>query len=87
MGLTVQCPILFIPTLLFLGMSRAKPVSAAEKRIRILDLFNETAEVWQLKEIEKMAPTRKGVVSQSVKDIVDGLVSDGLVQTERVGSR
>ena len=65
---------------------RSKPVSAQDKRIRMLEIFQETQDFWQLKELEKMAPKLKGIVSQSVKEVVEGLVSDGLVITEKVGT-
>jgi hypothetical protein len=35
-------------------MSKRKPVSAEDKRIRMLELFHETNDFWQLKELEKM---------------------------------
>ena len=55
-------------------MSRAKPVSREDKKTRMMQLLHETCDFWQLKELEKMAPKTKGIVSQSVKDIVEELV-------------
>lgn len=38
-----------------------------------------------MKELEKIAPKEKGIVSQSVKDVVQSLVDDGLVDTDKIG--
>lgn len=67
-------------------MSRKKGVSAEEKRSRMLDIFYEKKEVFQLKELEKIAPKEKGIVAQSVKDVVQSLVDDGLVDTDKIGT-
>ena len=40
---------------------------------------------FQLKELEKLGP-RKGVISQSVKDVVQSLVDDDLVSKEKIGT-
>ncbi|TCD64173.1 hypothetical protein EIP91_004486 [Steccherinum ochraceum] len=61
-------------------------VSAEEKRVRLLEIFHETKDFFQLKELEKMAPKMKGIVSQSVKDVLQSLVDDGLVQGDKIGS-
>ncbi|KAK6628155.1 hypothetical protein RUM43_001967 [Polyplax serrata] len=67
-------------------MSKRKGVTAEEKRNRILQLFHERKDFFQLKELEKIAPKEKGVVAQSVKDVVQSLVDDGLVDTDKIGS-
>ncbi|XP_023216423.1 meiotic nuclear division protein 1 homolog isoform X2 [Centruroides sculpturatus] len=67
-------------------MSKRKGLSAEEKRQRMLQLFYERKEVFQLKELEKIAPKEKGIVSQSVKDVVQSLVDDGLVDTDKIGT-
>lgn len=67
-------------------MSKKKGVSAEEKRTRMLDIFYEKKEVFQLKELEKIAPKEKGIVVQSVKDVVQSLVDDGLVDSEKIGT-
>ncbi|KAI0743616.1 meiotic nuclear division protein 1 [Daedaleopsis nitida] len=56
-------------------------LSAEEKRVKLLEIFHET-----LKELEKMAPKMKGIVSQSVKEVLQSLVDDGLVQMDKIGS-
>ncbi|KAI9219728.1 meiotic nuclear division protein 1 [Blastocladiella britannica] len=63
----------------------AKGVSADEKRKRVLDLFHETKDVYTLKDVEKAA-AKRGVVQNAVKDVVQGLVDDGLVMCEKIGS-
>ncbi|VEN39036.1 unnamed protein product [Callosobruchus maculatus] len=60
-------------------------VSAEEKKARMLQLFYERAECFQLKELEKIAPKEKGIVANSVKDTIEKLVEDGLVDTDKIG--
>lgn len=67
-------------------MSKKKGVSAEEKRTRMLQLFYEKKEFFQLKELEKIAPKEKGIVAQSVKDVVQNLVDDGLVDSDKIGT-
>ncbi|KAI3618951.1 meiotic nuclear division protein 1-like protein [Moniliophthora roreri] len=61
-------------------------LSAEEKRVKLLEFFHETKDFYQLKELEKLAPKHKGIVSQSVKEVLQSLVDDGLVQTDKIGS-
>ncbi|KAL6310435.1 meiotic nuclear division protein 1 [Sparassis latifolia] len=61
-------------------------LSAEEKRVKLLEIFHETKDFFQLKELEKLGPKMKGIVSQSVKEVLQGLVDDGLVQAEKIGS-
>ena len=67
-------------------MSKRKGVSAEEKRTRMLDLLYERQDFFQLKELERLGPKEKGVVSQSVKEVIQGLVDDGLVDTDKIGT-
>nr|CAD7430477.1 unnamed protein product [Timema monikensis] len=67
-------------------MSKRKGVSAEEKRKRLLEIFREKQEFFQLKELEKIAPKEKGIIAQSVKDVLQSLVDDGLVDSEKVGT-
>ncbi|GLH09149.1 hypothetical protein R5R35_008187 [Gryllus longicercus] len=67
-------------------MSKRKGVSAEEKRIRMLQIFHEKQEFFQLKELEKIAPKEKGIIAQSVKDVVQSLVDEGLVDTDKIGT-
>ncbi|KAI9473719.1 MAG: meiotic nuclear division protein 1 [Benjaminiella poitrasii] len=65
-------------------MSR-KGLSLDEKRKRIEHIFHETGEFYQLKDIEKIG-SKKGVVLQSIKDVLMSLVDDGLVMTDKIGT-
>ena len=51
---------------------KKRGLSLEEKRGRMLELFYETKDVFQLKELEKLGPKEKGVIAQSVKDVVQG---------------
>ncbi|PAV18587.1 meiotic nuclear division 1 [Pyrrhoderma noxium] len=46
----------------------------------------EKKDFFQLKELERLGPKCKGVVSQSVKEVLQSLVDDGLVQADKIGS-
>ncbi|KAI0812765.1 meiotic nuclear division protein 1 [Irpex lacteus] len=61
-------------------------LSAEEKRVRLLEIFHETKDFYQLKELEKLGPKMKGIVSQTVKEVLQSLVDDGLVQADKIGS-
>ncbi|KAJ1305757.1 hypothetical protein OPQ81_010487 [Rhizoctonia solani] len=61
-------------------------LSAEEKRVKLVELFHETRDFYQLKELEKLAPKMKGIVSQSVKEVLQSLVDDNLVQMDKIGS-
>lgn len=67
-------------------MSKRKGVSLDEKRARMLQIFYEKKEFFTLKELEKIAPKEKGIVVQSVKDVIQALVDDGLVRSEKIGT-
>lgn len=41
--------------------------------------------IFQLKELEKSGP-KKGVISQSVKDVIQSLVDDDLVFKDKIGT-
>ncbi|XP_017759286.1 PREDICTED: meiotic nuclear division protein 1 homolog [Eufriesea mexicana] len=66
-------------------MSKRK-LSLEEKRMRLLYIFYEKREFFTLKELEKIAPKEKGIVAQSVKDVLQTLVDDGLVRSEKIGT-
>ncbi|MEW5297095.1 MAG: hypothetical protein WDW36_000325 [Sanguina aurantia] len=65
-------------------MSKRKGVSADEKRDRMLEIFHDSADVFMLKDIEKLA-VKKGIISQAVKDVLQALVDDDLVHVEKIG--
>ncbi|RCN27795.1 hypothetical protein ANCCAN_26467, partial [Ancylostoma caninum] len=66
--------------------ARKKGLSLEEKRAKMLELFYESKEFFQMKELEKIAPKKKGVISQSVKEVTQSLVDDGLVECEKIGT-
>ncbi|KZV85838.1 meiotic nuclear division protein 1 [Exidia glandulosa HHB12029] len=61
-------------------------LSAEEKRTKLLEIFRESKDIFQLKELEKCAPKMKGIVAQSVKEVLQSLVDDGFVQADKIGS-
>ncbi|XP_011862661.1 PREDICTED: meiotic nuclear division protein 1 homolog [Vollenhovia emeryi] len=67
-------------------MSKKRGVSLDEKRMRMLEIFYEKKEFFTLKELEKVAPKEKSIIVQSVKDVLQGLVDDGLVQSGKIGT-
>ncbi|XP_054460636.1 meiotic nuclear division protein 1 homolog [Anoplopoma fimbria] len=67
-------------------MSKKKGLSLEEKRTRMMEIFFETKDVFQLKDIEKIAPKTKGITPMSVKDVLQSLVDDSMVDCERVGT-
>lgn len=66
--------------------ARKKGLSLEEKRAKMLELFYESQEFFQMKELEKIAPKQKGVIAQSVKEVTQSLVDDGLVECEKIGT-
>ncbi|GAB5358284.1 hypothetical protein AAMO2058_000444800 [Amorphochlora amoebiformis] len=63
-----------------------KGVSYAEKQKRMLAYFLETKRVYTLKNLEKDLPKKKGIVSQSVKDVLQSLVDEEKIDTDKIGS-
>ncbi|KAF6253902.1 putative MND1 domain-containing protein [Scenedesmus sp. NREL 46B-D3] len=66
-------------------MSKRKGLSLEEKRDKVLEVFTESADVFVLKDVEKLA-ARKGVVLQTIKEVLQSLVDDGMVNQEKIGS-
>ncbi|KAK1348584.1 meiotic nuclear division protein Mnd1 [Hamiltosporidium magnivora] len=62
-----------------------KRTTQEEKRQKVLDFFKEKKEFFTLKELEKLLPKAKGVVSQKVKEIIQSLVDDDLIKQEKIG--
>jgi Fe2+ or Zn2+ uptake regulation protein len=63
-----------------------KGLSTEEKRKRMLDFFFEKQDFFQLKDIEKLCSQEKGIVLNTIKDILTSLVDDGLVDSEKIGT-
>ena len=67
-------------------MSKKRGLSAEEKRERMLELFHEKKDFFLLKEVEKIAFKEKSILSQSVKDVLQSLVDDDLINSEKIGT-
>lgn len=67
-------------------MAPKKGVSAGEKTKRALEFFMETQTVWSLKELESKLSKEKGIVSMTVKDLIQSLVDDNLIDKDKIGS-
>eukprot|EP00887_Chlorella_sp_A99_P003227 scaffold9.g3227.t1 len=78
-------------------MAPKRGMSLEDKRQTVLQVFHETkarhraraipatrTDVFLLKDIEKLA-SKRGVVTQSVKEVVQSLVDDDLVKQEKIG--
>lgn len=68
------------------SMSKKRGLSGEEKRTRMMEIFFETKDVFQLKDLEKLAPKEKGITAMSVKEVLQSLVDDGMVDCERIGT-
>lgn len=67
-------------------MSKRRGVPLDEKRARMLQIFHEKRQFFTLKEIENIAPKEKGIVVQSVKDILQALVDDDSVHAAKIAT-
>lgn len=47
--------------------------------------YSSQKDVFTLKELQRIAPKEKGIISQSVEDVLKSLVDDGDVQTDKIG--
>ncbi|KAJ2392620.1 Meiotic nuclear division protein 1 [Coemansia sp. RSA 2559] len=52
----------------------------------MMEIFHESPAPYLLKELEKIGPKKKGIVSQSVKDVVQSLVDDNMCFCEKIGT-
>lgn len=77
---------LFHSRVTVINMSKKRGLSAEEKKIRMLEIFHNSKDFFQLKELEKIAPKEKGITMQSVKEVVQNLVDDHLVDSEKIGT-
>jgi Fe2+ or Zn2+ uptake regulation protein len=64
--------------------SKKRGLSLEDKRDRVLEVFHTSGDVFVLKDVEKLAAA-KGVVLQSVKEVLQSLVDDDLVRQEKIG--
>ena len=66
--------------------SKKRGLSLEEKRKGMMEIFYEKKDFFQLKELEKIAPKEKGIVQGTVKDVIQSLVDDGMVDTDKIGT-
>ncbi|XP_053204274.1 meiotic nuclear division protein 1 homolog [Panonychus citri] len=67
-------------------MSKKGGLSKDEKARRALEYLSNSKSVFQLKELEKILPKEKGIVSQTVKDVIKALQDDDLIETDKIGT-
>ena len=65
-------------------MSKRRGMSKAEKRQRLQAIFFDEKSPFTLKEMEKIGG-KQGIVSQSIKEVLQELVDDNLVHLEKIG--
>jgi hypothetical protein len=61
-------------------------MSAAEKATRLLTFFHDSLSFFAIKDIERQGAKTTGINSMQIKDILQGLIDDGLVRCEKIGS-
>ena len=66
-------------------MAPKRGMSLEDKRSTLLSIFHDTKSAFLLKDIEKMG-AKRGVVLQSIKDVLQSLVDDDLVNMEKIGA-
>lgn len=63
-----------------------KKVSAEEKRERLLSVFHDKFDFYNLKEIEKLG-TKKGIAGPLIKDVLQQLLDEDLINCEKIGGK
>nr|XP_035133566.1 meiotic nuclear division protein 1 homolog [Callithrix jacchus] len=66
-------------------MSKKKGLHAEEENSHDGNIFL-TKDVFQLKDLEKISPEERGITSSSVKEVLQSLVDDGMVDCEMIGT-
>eukprot|EP00996_Jenningsia_fusiforme_P002531 NODE_3356_length_993_cov_17.047669_g3084_i0.p1 GENE.NODE_3356_length_993_cov_17.047669_g3084_i0~~NODE_3356_length_993_cov_17.047669_g3084_i0.p1 ORF type:complete len:206 (+),score=52.26 NODE_3356_length_993_cov_17.047669_g3084_i0:125-742(+) len=67
-------------------MSKKRGLSPEEKIERTKDYLLEKQEPFTLKELERLLPKAKGIIFNSVKQCVETLVADGVVECDKIGA-
>eukprot|EP00033_Pygsuia_biforma_P002000 GCRY01002225.1.p1 GENE.GCRY01002225.1~~GCRY01002225.1.p1 ORF type:complete len:210 (+),score=39.01 GCRY01002225.1:177-806(+) len=70
-------------------MSKRRGLSLEEKRDRVMEIFRDTEDFFQLKDLEKIASKQKGIscgMQNPFKDILQTLIDDNLVDADKIGS-
>lgn len=63
----------------------AKKLGPQEIRAGVLSIFNENGEFFAMKEVESVGRTR-GISQKSVKDMVQSLVNEKIIETAKIGT-
>lgn len=66
-------------------MKKKKGISFEEKRQRLLSIFTTDPTFYHMNELEKLA-SKKGIHPMIVKEVLDSLIADNLVDMEKVGA-
>ena len=64
-----------------------KGLSYEEKKRLMLLYMMEKAEVFSLAELERDLPKHKGIVRQSVKEVLQALCDDSFVDSDKIGTQ
>ncbi|KAK6090268.1 hypothetical protein P3W45_000816 [Vairimorpha bombi] len=64
----------------------AKKMMLEEKRTKMLEVFDKYKTFFKIQELEKIGSKEKGIVENTVKDVVLGLFYDDLICSEKVGT-
>jgi hypothetical protein len=67
-------------------MSKKKTTSKDEKLELMEELLFEKAEPFTLKELEKLAQKEKGIRSMVVKEVIDELIGDSRILSDKIGA-
>jgi hypothetical protein len=67
-------------------MPPKKGLSKDDKILGMQALMMESNDIWTLKDLERECPKRKGIIAQSVKDILQELCDNDLVSSDKIGS-
>jgi len=67
-------------------MASKRGLSIDEKKKRMIEFFHEKQDFFQLKDVEKICSTEKGITINTIKDILTSLVDDGQVDSEKIGT-
>ncbi|CAI7876260.1 unnamed protein product, partial [Closterium sp. NIES-53] len=74
-----------LPIMSKAAQAKKRGLSLEEKRERMLEIFYESKDFFLLKELERMG-SKRGVISQAVKDVIQTLVDDDLVLRDKIGT-
>ncbi|XP_058803592.1 meiotic nuclear division protein 1 homolog isoform X2 [Phymastichus coffea] len=75
-----------LPMIAIFTMSKRKRTTADEKRSLMLHFFHEKKDFYTLKELETLVPKECGLAAQVVKDVLQTLVDEGLVHSDKIGT-